>query len=63
MELPQGATVAHLVQEVLRRYPQLTTQPDRLVVAVNHEYRDFEFLLTDRDEVALIPPVSGGADD
>jgi molybdopterin synthase catalytic subunit len=30
-------------------------------VSVNYEYVDEEYPLTDRDEVALIPPVSGGS--
>ena len=33
---------------------------ERLVVAVNYEYRDYDHQLVDGDEVALIPPVSGG---
>ena len=60
MDLPQGATVGYLAEEVLRRFPGLTTAPERLVVAVNHEYREHLYALDDGDEVALIPPVSGG---
>ena len=45
----------------MRRYPGLTDEPDGLVAAVNDEYRDHPFVLRDGDEVALIPPVSGGA--
>jgi molybdopterin synthase catalytic subunit len=33
-----------------------------LKIAVNHEYADVERVLTENDEVALIPPVSGGVD-
>ena len=50
-----------LVGEVARRHPALTDEPDALVVAVNDEYQDNLFVLSDGDEVALIPPVSGGA--
>ena len=35
--------------------------PSRLVVAVNLEYREHDHVLNDGDEVALIPPVSGGS--
>ena len=49
------------MDEIARRHPGLTDRPDGLVVAVNDEYRDHEFVLGDGDEVALIPPVSGGA--
>jgi molybdopterin converting factor small subunit len=61
MELPEGATVGVLAVEVVRRYPGLGLAPERLVVAVNHEYREHLHLLEDGDEIALIPPVSGGA--
>ena len=60
IELPDGATVGALAKEVGRRFPDLTPAPERLVVAVNYEYRDHDHNLVDGDEVALIPPVSGG---
>ena len=60
LELPGEATVGFLAGEILRLYPDLTRDPDGLVVAVNDEYRDHGFALEDGDEVALIPPVSGG---
>ena len=59
--LAGGATVGDLAGEIARRYPRLTRDPRALVVAVNDEYRDHLFPLGDGDEVALIPPVSGGA--
>ena len=48
-------------KEVLRRYPAITSNESGLVVAVNQEYQDREHVLSSGDEVALIPPVSGGA--
>ena len=60
VDVPAGATVAYLAEEIVRRYPGMTGAPERLVVAVNHEYRDHLYGLEDGDEVALIPPVSGG---
>lgn len=63
LDLPAQATVGALVDEVMRRHPNLTDEPDALVAAVNDEYRDHGFMLSDGDEVALIPPVSGGAID
>lgn len=63
VELPGGVTVGYLAAEMARRYPNLTAEPDRLVVAVNQEYRDHLYALDDGDEVALIPPVSGGGHD
>ena len=60
LELPDDASVGYLAGEMARRYPGLTSAPDRLVVAVNQEYRDHVYDLNEGDEVALIPPVSGG---
>lgn len=54
------ATVGDLVLEMVGRYPDLCHDPDSMVVAVNQEYRDHEYFLSDEDEVALIPPISGG---
>src|SRR5436190_6210614 len=39
----------------------LGDEPTGLLYAVNHEYADRDRQLADGDEVALIPPVSGGA--
>ncbi len=62
MELPEDATVAFATSEVLRLHPKITGDASRLLVAVNEEYQDHDFRLSEGDEVALIPPVSGGAD-
>ena len=61
LDVPKGATVGRLAADVNRHFPGLTEDPDSLVVAVNQEYRDHHHELREGDEVALIPPVSGGA--
>ena len=63
LDMPEGATVGVLAEEMVRMYPGLIGDAARLVVAVNQEYRDHLYTLRDGDEVALIPPVSGGSDD
>ena len=60
LSLPDGSTVGFLAVEMVRMYPDLIQDASRLVVAVNQEYRDHLHALDDGDEVALIPPVSGG---
>ena len=60
LELPLDTTVGYLAKEVVRRYPTMIQDPARLVIAVNQEYRDHDYVLSHGDTVALIPPVSGG---
>jgi molybdopterin synthase sulfur carrier subunit len=53
-----GLTVAGLCSELVKRYPKLTFEGVR--VAVNEEFVDVNFALSNGDVVAFIPPVSGG---
>ena len=59
IELTPGGTVADLVAE-LRSLPGAAVLPSAPRVAVNQKFATPEQRLTDRDEVALIPPVAGG---
>ena len=58
--LDEGATSARLVERLSELHPGLFEGGGRLVVAVNGEYVPMDHVLADGDEVALIPPVSGG---
>ncbi|MCS7270620.1 MAG: molybdopterin converting factor subunit 1 [Gemmataceae bacterium] len=60
LELPANATVGDLRQLLVRRWPQWRTLLERCAVAVNQAYAPDQQRLTAGDEVALIPPVSGG---
>src|ERR1700689_2401397 len=59
VELPQGATVAALVQQLAARQPSALFKG--IAVSVNAEYATAEQVLRDGDEVGLLPPVSGGS--
>jgi molybdopterin synthase catalytic subunit len=59
--LPTGARVRDLLMMLKTHHPALEGLLPAVRVSVNQEFRDEEFALTDGDEVALIPPVSGGA--
>jgi MoaE-MoaD fusion protein len=64
VELPEGATVADALAELGRRPPLaelLARMPVRM--AVNREYAGEGTALGPGDELALIPPISGGASD
>ncbi len=56
-------SVAHVVEDVLQKYPALRRFERALLVAHNQEYvRTFETAVADGDEIAMFPPVSGGSD-
>jgi molybdopterin converting factor subunit 1 len=60
MELAEGSSVAHLL--ALHRGTGTAAVWDSIAVAVNHEYARAGDVLKDGDEVALLPPVSGGTE-
>ncbi len=57
-----GRTAAQLLEILSQQYPNLSRLTPVLSVAVNREYVSEDRVLADGDEVALIPPVSGGAE-
>ena len=60
VELPERSTVADLLTAMESSYPNLSSSMPHTMIAVNTEYVENTHLLHDGDEVALIPPVSGG---
>lgn len=60
LELPAGSTARDAIRAVLTEHP-LVAEGRQLVIARNEEYVDVSAPLQDGDELALIPPVSGGA--
>ena len=63
LELAEGATVAQLRDQLGQEYPAVTPYLTALVCAIDEEYVASDYALHDGDEVALIPPVSGGGGD
>jgi len=61
LTVPEGTTVAGLLQRLVSDYPRLAAHTGTLAAAVNQEYVDRSKVLRDGDEVAFIPPVSGGS--
>jgi MoaE-MoaD fusion protein len=59
MELPEGATVAELLDRLSARRP--APELRGIAVSVNAEYSAAGDVLHEGDEVGLLPPVSGGA--
>jgi molybdopterin converting factor subunit 1 len=60
VELPAGGTVADLRRRLADRFPALAGLLERSAVAVNHDFAENDRAVAAGDEVAIIPPVSGG---
>jgi len=60
LELPEGATAGDVREPLIEQYPGLARYIPRVAFAVNQTYASIDVKLSPGDEVALIPPVSGG---
>jgi molybdopterin converting factor subunit 1 len=60
LDLGGGATAEDAWREVAARHPSLAARRASLTAAVNRRYAPWGEALTEGDEVAFIPPVSGG---
>jgi MoaE-MoaD fusion protein len=56
-----GLTPSQVVAQLQEQYPALARLVPAMAIAVNREYADGDRVLQDGDEIALIPPVSGGS--
>ncbi len=61
-QLPDGASVEDLWTALCADHPQLKELGASVTFAVNREYVGRDHVLAAGDEIALIPPVSGGMD-
>jgi molybdopterin converting factor subunit 1 len=59
-ELSEGARVEDLFERYGRRFPQLVAFRSSIAASVNQEYAGWRAPLEGGDEVAFLPPVSGG---
>jgi molybdopterin synthase catalytic subunit len=60
VEVAAGTTAAGIVERLAVVHPRIADLSGRVMLAVNREYVEGERILAEGDEVALIPPVSGG---
>lgn len=60
LSLSDNAHVADALSSLSSQHPVIQRFGDRLATAVNLEYVGAQHTLKDGDELALIPPVSGG---
>lgn len=60
-DVPDGSTVADVWQAGVDRYPAVAVLAGSLSCAVNADFSRMNAVVRDGDEVAFLPPVSGGA--
>ena len=61
LEVSEGTTPTEVWDRLVGRYPRLVGLPKPHAFAINEEYVEESYALRERDELVLIPPVSGGA--
>ena len=59
-EIADGATVAAVWESLVREHAAIAPYADSMSCAVNAEYARMTTPVSDGDEVAFLPPVSGG---
>lgn len=60
VEVPDGTTVQMLLEEYIKRFPQIARFREHIILSVNKEYGHPSRKLKDGDEISFLPPVSGG---
>jgi molybdopterin converting factor subunit 1 len=60
LDLPDGATVAALREQLAAQVPQISATLSRMLIAINAQYAAEKALVPPNSDVACIPPVSGG---
>lgn len=61
--LADGATAGEVIDALIAAYPRLESIRKAAMIMVNQSYVKNDHVLKDGDELALIPPVSGGSSD
>ena len=60
LDIPERSTVNDLLTQLEQSYPRMKDYRQIVLTAVNEEYADRTALISEGDEVAIFPPVSGG---
>ena len=59
IKVKKGVTVNELQKVILKNYPRFTNLAS-LKIAINQSYASGEEIISEKDEIVLIPPVCGG---
>ena len=60
LEVAPGSTLADVYESLRRKHSALEPDRDSVRGAINQEFSDWDATVSQGDEVAFIPPVSGG---
>ena len=61
VELPEDSSAQSVLAKLVEKYPRIRESLSSIAIAVNQQYCGPDTKLRDGDEIALLPPVSGGA--
>ena len=59
-DIAPGATIGAVWRQLVHEFPELTPYERSISSAVNADYARMDDLVRDGDEIAFLPPVSGG---
>jgi molybdopterin converting factor small subunit len=60
IDLPEGATVQDLLEEIYAQQPSLRVHDKSILVGAGVEFIDRDYKLQSGDEISIMPPVQGG---
>jgi len=60
MEIEKDSKVEDVMKNIFEDYPELQEMQDQLLISVNKDKTDKNEILKDGDEIAVMPPVTGG---
>ncbi|MCH7618587.1 MAG: molybdopterin converting factor subunit 1 [Candidatus Marinimicrobia bacterium] len=60
MELDDGSTLQQVTEKLASLYPEIGRMQNSVRIAINQEFADENIPLNNGDEIAFLPPMSGG---
>ncbi|MCH8288373.1 MAG: molybdopterin converting factor subunit 1 [Candidatus Marinimicrobia bacterium] len=60
MELDDGSTLQQVTEKLASLYPEIGRMQNSVRIAINQEFTDENISLNNGDEIAFLPPMSGG---